>query len=63
MNYIILEEELLRLLRDSEYLSRLESFGVDNWEAYDMAMEGLDEWEFEKLSQLLSTYDQARSSN
>ena len=48
MNYIISEEELLRLLCDSEYLSRLAAFGVDNWEAYDMAMEGLDEWESEE---------------
>ena len=59
MNYIISEEELLRLLCDSEYLSRLESFGVDNWEAYDMAMEGLDEWESEELPKLLNTYDKA----
>lgn len=59
MNYIISEEELLRLLCDSEYLSRLESFGVDNWEAYDMAMEGLDEWESEELPELLNTYDKA----
>lgn len=59
MNYILSEEELLRLLCDSEYLSRLESFGVDNWEAYDMAMEGLDEWESEELPELLNTYDKA----
>lgn len=59
MNYIISEEELLRLLCDSEYLSRLESFGVDNWEAYDMAIEGLDEWESEELPELLNTYDKA----
>ncbi len=59
MNYIISEEELLRLLCDSEYLSRLESFGVDNWEAYSMAKEGLDEWESEELPELLNTYDKA----
>lgn len=59
MNYIISEEELLRLLYDSEYLSRLVAFGVDNWEAYDMAMEGLDEWESEELPELLNTYDKA----
>lgn len=59
MNYIISEEELLRLLCDSEYLSRLAAFGVDNWEAYDMAMEGLDEWESEELPELLNTYDKA----
>ena len=59
MNYIISEEELLRLLCDSEYLSRLAAFGVDNWEAYDMAMEGLDELESEELPKLLNTYDKA----
>ena len=59
MNYIISEEELLRLLCDSEYLSRLATFGVDDWEAYDMAMEGLDEWESEELPKLLNTYDKA----
>lgn len=59
MNYIISEEELLKLLCNSEYLNRLAAFGVDNWEAYDMAMEGLDEWESEELPELLNTYDKA----
>lgn len=59
MNYIISEEELSQLLYNSERLGRLESFGVDNWEAYDMAMEGLDEWESEELPELLNTYDKA----
>ena len=59
MNYIISEEELSQLLYNSELLGRLESFGVDNWEAYSMAMEGVDEWESEDLPKLLNTYDQA----
>ena len=59
MNYIISEEELSQLLYNSELLGRLESFGVDNWEAYSMAMEGVDEWESEELPKLLNTYDQA----
>ena len=59
MNYIISEEELTQLLYNSELLGRLESFGVDNWEAYDMAREGLDEWESVELPELLNTYDQA----
>lgn len=59
MNYIISEEELSQLLYNSERLGRLESFGVDNWEAYDMAIEGLDEWESEELPELLNTYDKA----
>lgn len=59
MNYIISEEELSQLLYNSELLGRLESFGVDNWEAYSMAMEGLDEWEYVELLEILNTYDQA----
>ena len=59
MNYIISEEELSQLLYNSERLGRLESFGVDNWEAYSMAIEGLDEWEFVELPEILNTYDQA----
>lgn len=59
MNYIISEEELSQLLYNSKRLGRLESFGVDNWEAYSMAIEGLDEWESEELPELLNTYDKA----
>ena len=59
MNYIISEEELSKLLYNSELLGRLESFGVDNWEAYSMTIEGIDEWESEELPELLNTYDKA----
>ena len=59
MKYSISEEELSQLLYNSELLGRLESFGVDNWEAYSMAMEGLDEWESVELPEILNTYDQA----
>lgn len=35
----ISQEEYDKLLRDSEFLARLEHAGVDNWEGYEFALE------------------------
>lgn len=34
--------EYNRLLNRAEFLQRLENAGVDNWEGYDLALEGGD---------------------
>ena len=53
--YVICEEELLQLLRDSHELAALTNGGVDNWEWYDYArmeyLEGCGAEEFEDLAQ------------
>ena len=41
-------EHYLQLLKDSEFLSRLEAAGVDNWEGYSEAFgDDDDDWDDE----------------
>lgn len=50
---IIEENELLRLLSDSDTLTALESGGVDNWEWYE---ESLERFEFPDVTKSLTKY-------
>lgn len=38
------------LLRDEAFLASLETYGVDNWEGYELAQDDYEEWleEYEK---------------
>jgi hypothetical protein len=38
----ITQEEYDALLRDSRFLQALENAGVDNWEGYEFAFEGVE---------------------
>lgn len=43
MKYYKISEDALRaLIRESKFLGALESYGVDNWEGYEMAWSGED---------------------
>lgn len=40
--YKISEDALRELIKESKFLGALESYGVDNWEGYEMAWSGED---------------------
>ena len=53
--YVICEEELLSLLRDSHELQALHNGGVDNWSWFDYSrmdyLEACDAEDFDELAQ------------
>lgn len=61
---IIQENDLKRLLIDSETLRRLEELGVDNWDGYDMSIwnryedfdKDIEDWETEDLPNLVNEF-------
>lgn len=56
--YKISEDALKELIRESKFLDALESYGLDNWDGYDMVEEHeyeVSEEDYEEYGAILET--------
>lgn len=57
--YKISEKDLIELIEKAKFLDALESYGVDNWEGYEMAWSNEDyevsEEDYEEYGAILET--------